>query len=114
MDKNIITILIISLVAAFVWIGITVYTSNSKVTINPNASSYTNLITPTFDNVTIEAIQLRIAKNLPIKTEVYKNLKLPEEKKVAVQTPVSTTEAVVDTVVDTNTSGNTNTTDVAQ
>jgi hypothetical protein len=97
MDKNILTITIIALISAFVWIGITVYSANTKVEINPNASTYTAALDNTFDRDTITQIQGRVDNNLPIKTDVYKNLKLPDIQPTPTPTPTDIAGDVTDT-----------------
>lgn len=98
MDKNFITIIIAVLISGLVWIGFTVYFSNNRIDIDPNASSYIAPITAEFDSVTIMMIKDRIESYLPITTDEYKSLSLPEE--VLPQSVLEIDESDSDNVAD--------------
>jgi hypothetical protein len=78
MDKNYVVILIVLLISALFWVGVSIYAVQTKVDVNPNATSYTTQIESTFDSATLDKVKLRIANNLPITTDVYNNMVLPD------------------------------------
>ena len=72
MDKNFITILIVGLIAVAVWVGFSVYSVDTQVDVNPNATSYTNAIKDSFDADLLDQLDSRIEDNLLVKPDVFR------------------------------------------
>jgi len=76
MDKNFLTILIISLIAVAVWIGFSVYSVDTQVDVNPNATSYTNAIKDSFNADLLDQLEARIEENLLVKPDVFRKYEI--------------------------------------
>lgn len=68
-----ITMLVFLLVAVVIWVGFSVYFSFSNVDVNPNAQSYTQLLSGRFDADTLNKVTERV-KKLPILPDTFTKL----------------------------------------
>ena len=69
--KQSLYVLILLLVVVSVWVGMSVYLQSASAEINPNASSYSSSISPTFDTNEIEKINARIEEGFSISPEEF-------------------------------------------
>lgn len=66
--------LILLVVVAVVWVGISIYIESQSVDINPNASSYTKQLSKTFDTTELEKIDEKTKESFPIQPKEFLSL----------------------------------------
>ncbi len=60
MLRDLLPILILTIIVLLVWGGFSIYTNIAPKSIDPNASSYVTVINSSFDKTTLEGITKRI------------------------------------------------------
>ncbi len=71
--KNVRDALILLLVVAVVWVGLSAYFSANKVDVNPNANTYITNINPTFQTSVISSFSQRV-EELPVSPQTFRSL----------------------------------------
>ncbi len=66
--------LVLLLVVAVVWVGSTIYFSTNDVDVNPNASSYTKQLSPSFDEEELNLVTERTSKSFTVSPSQFLNL----------------------------------------
>jgi hypothetical protein len=72
--KKILPILIILLVVTVAWVGFSLYSQSIDLDIDPNATSFTKPISPTFDTETLGEITERTSDSFPVSPEEFLRL----------------------------------------
>lgn len=66
--------LVLLLIVAVVWVGSTIYFSTNNVDVNPNASSYTKQLSPSFDEEELDLVTERTSKSFTVSPSQFLNL----------------------------------------
>jgi high-affinity nickel permease len=72
--KKTMVALILLLIVVLAWIGSSIYFQNTSVSINPNASSYTNQIRNEFDIDELNIVDERTKESFPVSPEEFLSL----------------------------------------
>ena len=72
--KRSIFLLVFLLFVVLVWIGSSIYFQSSEISINPNASSYTDQLDKSFQLDVLEEVVERTGKSFPVSPQDFFNL----------------------------------------
>lgn len=70
-DKNLVFAIIVAIMCAAVWIGVSVLVTTQHVDVDPNAESFARIIAPKFNTDVLDKIDSRVQSSTPVKPEVF-------------------------------------------